>query len=330
VKRLRPYLGVVVGLVLLIALIAQANFSQLVQTLQSGGRDLLWLIPYRSLFFFLYALGWLLLLRPSDPERRASLSYLFWVTTVREAVDRLLPVASVGGSVIGVRLLRWKKLAVAPLSASVIVEIVLTLIASYVFTALGLALLVRLDWGHQFRQVLLVFLATLPVPIVTVLLLRFGGVFARLHAYLPRLIGDRISPTAAASVDGELRASLRRKSALATVALLQLAALVSGAFEVWFAMRLFGHPISAGSAIALESMTQAVRHVAFVIPGGLGVQEAGLVFFGQLLGIGGELALAVSMAKRLREITWGLPALMSWQWAEGRRIHRMVADETEC
>jgi putative membrane protein len=330
VKRLRPYLGVVVGLVLLIALIAQVNFAQLVQTLATGGHDLLWLIPYRSLFFFLYAFGWLLLLRPADPERRASLGYLFWVTTVREAVDRLLPVASVGGSVIGVRLLRWKRLAVAPVSASVIIEIVVTLVASYVFTALGLALLVRFDWGHQFRQILIVFLATLPVPIVTVLLLRFGGVFKRLHAFLPRLIGDRISPAAAASVDVELLASLRRKSTLTTVALLQLGALVSGAFEVWFALRLFGHPISAGSAMALESMTQAVRHVAFMIPGGLGVQEAGLVFFGQLLGIGGEMALAVSMAKRLREVTWGLPALLSWQWAEGRRIHRMVPDETEC
>ncbi len=329
-KRLRPYLGVVIGLALLIVLIAEANFTQLVQTLQTGGRELLWLIPYRGSFFFLYAVGWWLLLRPTDPERRASLWYLYWVTTVREAVDRLLPVASVGGSVIGVRLLRWKKLAVAPVSASVIIEIVLTLIASYVFTALGLALLVRFDWGHQFRQILVVFLATLPVPIVTVLLLRYGGVFERLHAYLPRLIGDRIPPAAAAGVDVELRASLRRKSTLSTVVLLQLAALLSGAFEVWFALRLFGHPVTAGAAIALESMTQAVRHVAFMIPGGLGVQEAGLVFFGQLLGIGGELALAVSMAKRLREITWGLPALMSWQWAEGRRIHRMVPDETEC
>jgi putative membrane protein len=329
VRRLRPYLGVVVGLVLLIALIAEANFAQLLQTLHTGGRDLLWLIPYRGSFFFLYAIGWLLLLRPTDPERRASLPYVFWVTTVREAVDRLLPVASVGGSVIGVRLLRWKKLAVAPVSASVIIEIVVTLIASYVFTALGLAVLVRFDGGHQFRQIWVVFLATLPIPIVTVLLLRFGGVFERLHSYLPRLIGDRISPAAAAGVDFELRAALRRKSTLATVGLLQLAALVSGAFEVWFALRLFGHPISAGSAIALESMTQAVRHLAFMIPGGLGVQEAGLEFFGQLLGIGGEMALAVSMAKRLREITWGLPALMSWQWAESRRIHR-ARTENEC
>ena len=100
---------------------------------------------------------------------------------------------------------------------------------------------------------------------------------------------------------------------------LQFAALLSGAFEIWFALRLFGHPVGVETAIVLESMTQALRHLAFVVPAGIGVQEAGLVVFGHVLGIGGELALAVSMAKRMRELLWGLPSLLSWQWCEGRR-----------
>jgi uncharacterized membrane protein YbhN (UPF0104 family) len=70
----------------------------------------------------------------------------------------------------------------------------------------------------------------------------------------------------------------------------------------------------------LESMTQAMRHLAFVVPAGLGVQEAGLIIFGHALGISSELALAVSMAKRIREVLCGLPSLISWQWLEGRRL----------
>jgi len=80
--------------------------------------------------------------------------------------------------------------------------------------------------------------------------------------------------------------------------------------------------VLAGTALALESMTQAVRHLAFVIPAGIGVQEAGLVLFGHALGIGSELALAVSMAKRMREVLCGLPSLVSWQWLEGQRLQR--------
>jgi hypothetical protein len=71
-------------------------------------------------------------------------------------------------------------------------------------------------------------------------------------------------------------------------------------------------------------MTQAMRHLAFMIPAGLGVQEAALMLFGHVLGISGELALAVSMAKRIREVLCGLPSLLSWQWLEGRRLHRVM------
>jgi hypothetical protein len=67
-------------------------------------------------------------------------------------------------------------------------------------------------------------------------------------------------------------------------------------------------------------MMQAVRHLAFFIPAALGVQEGALMLFGQAFGISPELALAVSMAKRMREILCGLPSLLSWQWLEGRRL----------
>jgi uncharacterized membrane protein YbhN (UPF0104 family) len=89
-------------------------------------------------------------------------------------------------------------------------------------------------------------------------------------------------------------------------------------------LRLFGHPIAISSAIMLESMTQAMRHLAFVVPGGLGVQEGMFVLFGHVLGISSELALAVSMAKRLREVLCGVPALISWQLAEASRLRTAV------
>jgi putative membrane protein len=297
----------------------------MLQTLGLAGWRLLWLIPYRTLFFLLYAIGWRNLLRPYDPERRAGLGYLLWVTTVRDAIDRLLPVASVGGSLAGVRLLRWRGLAAAPVSASVIVEILLTLIVVYLFTAMGLLLLIHLSaTGHEYRRLLLTFLLSLPIPAVTALLLRYGSLFERLESLLRPLVGASVMAEGAASLDHELRACLRRGWTLLLAGTLQFVAFISGSFEIWFALRLFGHPVGASAALALESMTQAMRHLAFIIPAGLGVQEAGLVLFGHVLGISGELALAVSMAKRMREVLWGLPSLMSWQWLEGRRLHRLM------
>jgi len=69
-------------------------------------------------------------------------------------------------------------------------------------------------------------------------------------------------------------------------------------------------------------LSQAARHIIFVMPAGLGVQEITFVALGQLLGVSGEAALAVSLAKRMSEILYGVPALLSWQWVEGQRLLR--------
>jgi len=312
---------------LLIALVLRADLAAMLQTIGSAGAPLLWLIPYRSLYFLLFAVGWLCLLRPYDPQHLAGLGYLFWVTTVREAIDRLLPVASVGGGVVGVRLLRWRGLGGAAVSATVIVEIVLTLIVSFAFTAIGLCLLLeRNATGEQFRHLLLALLISLPVPAVLVLLLRYGSVFARLQRFLAPLVGANAMVGGAVSLDHELRASLARWRSMLFAGVLQFAALLLGSFEIWFALRLFGHPVDVSTAVILESMIQAARHLAFMVPAGLGVQEATLVLVGHALGISSELALAVSMAKRIREVLCGLPSLLSWQWMEGRRLHEHIRD----
>jgi putative membrane protein len=319
--RIAAYIGAVLGLALLITLVVRADFAAMLQTFGLGGWALLWLVPYRGVYFLLYALGWFSLLRPYDPKRRAGLGYVFWVTTVREAVDRLLPVASIGGGVVGVRLMRWRGLAAAPVGATVIVEILLTLIALYLFAALGLFLLFDYDQtGEEYRRLVLALLFALPVPVFTALLLRYGSIFGRLQKFLSPLVGAGVRSAGAASLDFELRACFHRVRALFLTGALQLVAFVSGSFEIWLALRLFGHPVGAKAALVLESMTQAMRHLAFVVPAGLGVQEAGLVLFGHALGISSELALAVSMAKRMREVLCGLPPLISWQWLEGRRL----------
>ena len=217
---------------------------------------------------------------------------------------------------------RKRVVAGVPAGATVIVEILLTLMVAYLFTALGMLLLDLSPADQRYHRLLLVFLLTLPTPIVMALLLRYGSVFARLQLLLRPLVGASASSEGAAALDDELRACLRRGWSLLAAGALQFVALLSGSFEVWFALRLFGHPVAISAALMLESLSQAVRHLAFVVPAGLGVQEAGLVLFGHALGLSGEMALAVSMATRVREVLCGLPALLSWQWFEVRRLQR--------
>jgi putative membrane protein len=319
--KLAICIGGVMGLALLAPLLRRADLGALFQLAAAGGFGLLWLVPYRAVYFLLYALGWRRLLAPHDPHGRAGAAYLFWVTVVRDAVDRLLPVASVGGAFVGVRLLRWRGVPGVPAAATVIVEVLLTVIALYLFSALGVLLLLSAALpGPDYRRLALALLLTLPVPALLAALLRYGALFRRLAGLLAPVTGLGALTAGAESLDAQLRDCLRRRGALAFAGGLQLLAFVSASFEVWFLLRLFGHPVGIVAALILESLTQAFRHAAFMVPAALGVQEATLVALGHLLGISTELALAVSLAKRLRELLCGLPALISWQWQEGRRL----------
>lgn len=312
------YLAGLMGLVVLVGLLVHTDVSALPGLWKHAGSGLFWLVPYRLIFFVLYAIGWRAMLRPSDPLGQARFGYVLWVTMVREAVDRLLPVASVGGGVIGVRLMKWRGLAAIPVSATVIVEILLTLFALYLFGAVATLIFLGVDPGEAHRQILAVLLLSLVIPVLSLLLLRYGSAFQRLQRLLKPLVGLTGAETATL-LDANLRACLARVGTLLTAGTLQVIALASASFEIWWALRLFDHPVSATSSIMLEGLTQAVRHLAFIVPAGLGVQEAALVLFGHTLGIGADLALSVSAVKRMREILCGVPPLLVWHWLEARR-----------
>jgi putative membrane protein len=322
--RMLSYLGAVVGLGLLLALALRTDFQALNRLWLLAGWPLLWLVPYRGLYFFLFALAWRPLLKSYDNAGRLGIGYLWWVSALREAIDRLLPVASVGGAVVGVRLLAWRGLARVQVSASVIVEVILTLAASYLFAALSVIWLLKLTvMTSEQSQILTGLAMSLPVPIACFVLLRYGRWFGRLEQLLSAMVGFDASAKRGAMLDLELRAALRRTGVLLEAGLLQFAGMVSASFEFWLVLRLFGHPVDAVTAFVLEGTTQAVRHLAFFIPGALGAQEVGIVLLGGLFGIDAELALAVSVAKRLREVLCGLPALIVWQWQEARHLRRL-------
>jgi uncharacterized membrane protein YbhN (UPF0104 family) len=98
----------------------------------------------------------------------------------------------------------------------------------------------------------------------------------------------------------------------------QFAGLLAECLETWAALRFLGVSIRFSEAVILESLTQAARQFLFIVPAGLGVQEVGLVAVGHVLGIGSDIAIALSLAKRMTRIVFGVPALLAWQWIETR------------
>jgi putative membrane protein len=166
-------------------------------------------------------------------------------------------------------------------------------------------------------------IASLPLPIALFFLLRHGQLFSRLEAFVEKAMGGPSRFTElldGAGLDEEIRTYYGEPLRLAAACTWQLGGFILGSFETWLALQLLGFPITVWDAVAIEAVTQSVRHIIFFVPAGLGVQEGGLVLFGNMIGLPADAAIALSLVKRAREIGFGLPMLISWQWAEARRL----------
>jgi len=320
--------GLPVGIAILIGLVLHEGVGGLLQVIGQAGYVLLWLVPFHALPLLLDAYAWHLLL-----GKRASLMFLWWIAMVREAVSRLLPVAGIGGEIVGIRLARWRVADASGVSASVIVEVMVTMAVQYAFSALGLVLIVAST--HQadaLRTIGLALLLSLPLPVIAVVLLRRGGVFHAIERWAARLLGSDnslLQGIDGKQLDADIDALMSRAGLLFRSFLWQLSGYVIGALETYWALALLGHPVSVGGALAIEALTQAVRHAAFFVPAGLGVQDTAVVLLAQMFGVDREVALSLALVKRMREIVFGCAALVSWQVAEVVRGRGLVRVEVE-
>jgi len=106
---------------------------------------------------------------------------------------------------------------------------------------------------------------------------------------------------------------------------LSLLGWIVGTGEVWLALHFLGSPVGWTEALLLESLGQAIRGAAFAIPGSLGVQEGGYLLLARLIGLPPEAALALSLAKRARELLFGLPGIVYLHFAEKGWQRRRLA-----
>jgi hypothetical protein len=106
---------------------------------------------------------------------------------------------------------------------------------------------------------------------------------------------------------------------------LHLIAWIVGAAEAGVALWYMGHALPWADVLILESVAFALRTATFIVPSRLGVQEGGYVVLGAIFGLTPDVALALSLLKRAREIVTGVPCLIIWQGVETRRLVKRSA-----
>ena len=223
--RLAVRIALVAGLALLIALIAREG-TAILTPLMRAGWVLLWLVPLHALPILLDSLGWRVLIDRAVPQ-----GLLFWIASVREGINRLLPAANIGGELVGIRLLADSGVEGVSAAASVTTEVLLTLVSQYLFVALGVVCLLRLTDTVQLTDDALIGLgASLPLLVLAVLLLRYGSLFERLERLAVRVLGEQSLSFLgqSANLDAAIRRLCADRPRLATAVAWQVTAMVAG------------------------------------------------------------------------------------------------------
>ena len=302
------------GAVWALGTVGMGQIGESLVRLGAPGFALLWLCSAGVLTLLGAAL-----LAGAPGERIVRLPLFVWSRTVREGVSDLLPFSQLGGIVVGARTLIGEGLAPARVYAAIIVDLTTEMFAQLLFTFFSIwwlsGVLLHPGGTRSIRSE-----AWAGAAVATTVALAFALLQRRVLRFAAFLARRMLPGAQAAMADvlDELAAVYRRRGAVAASFLLNLAAWLASAGCAWIVLRLIGARLPFAQVVALEGLIFALRSVAFVVPGALGVQEVGYLLLAPHFGLDAGAAVSLSLIKRARDIAIGLPALLAWQLTELR------------
>lgn len=330
--RITFYLLGFAGAALFTGLLIREGAGQVGGAIATAGWALLAIIAYHFLVpVFLDSLAWWVLFPPAE---RPPLRRIYWMRWIGESVSTLVPSAAVGGDIVRARLAAISGTPVATAAATVLVDLTLGVFTQAAFTMLGVVLLVNATGQKNLVG---------PTIIGTVIgVLGVGGFYfvqrRGMFGFLARMIAKLAnSPEwqslvqSGTELDETVRSLYARRRAAIACCGWTIISLVLNSGEIYIALWALNLHATIANAIILQSMALTIRSAAFVVPAGLGVQEAGYFGVACLLGLFtdtykcGEIGLALSVIARVRELGFGVPGLILWQFVEGRRLLRSRA-----
>jgi putative membrane protein len=307
-----------IGLAVIAGAIFAADPRAVAAAVARVGSASLLVIATRAVSVGLAGLAWWLLF---PPDRRPPARVCVLLRYVREGANTLLPLTQIGGDVIGARLVTFWGIAGTLAAATVMVDVLIQAATQFLYALSGLSVLAARDVDSALVRNLGWALALFVPALGGFYLVQRHWGEALLMKILRRMARGREWAVHGhvGAVFAYLHALYGRRAALAAAFLGHLAIWFIGALEVWIALTAMGYAVGYREAMAIESLAQAARGAAFMVPSAVGVQEGGLVLLCGLFGIPPQSALAVSLIKRAADVGVGVPGLVAWQRLEAAR-----------
>jgi putative membrane protein len=308
-----------IGVLLFAGVLISQDLPAIMATLAHAGWGLFLVALFHSLPLLLDAMAIRVLVEQASGRKPYWDSLL--ARWVGESANSLMPAGQIGGPVLMARHLTQRGMRMQEAAAAITVSTTLQTFAQIVFALIGVVVL-GAQTSHfssvALRTSALIASAFLAVQVGGFYLIQRRGLFGKLTRAVRRFTGNPNWSqwvTQAQAIDMAVEGIYRRNSAVAASFLLSLVGWIVGTGEVYLIAYFLGAPVSWRDALLLESLGQAIRGAAFAIPGALGVQEGGYLLLAPLAGLLPDVGLALSLAKRARELLLGLPGLLYWRVA---------------
>jgi putative membrane protein len=303
------------GVAVFVALLAWQGFGAVASTLMAAGWGLAVVAAFHLVPLVIDAAAIHVLLY----DRRKGHSTMCSALLSRwsgESVNSLLPAGQIGGPLIMVRHLIQRGTPMRSAASAITVSTTMQALAQMAFALIGLAAFGAYATGGELARLRVpafILTVVLALLIAVFYVVQRRGLFGRLMRFASKAFGKRDwskLTTHADAIDTAVRALYQKRRKVAASFALSLVGWLVGTGEVWLALHFLGHPVSWLDALLLESAGQAIRGAAFAIPGSLGAQEGGYLLLAPLVGLPPDAALALSLAKRARELALGVPGIV--------------------
>lgn len=312
-------LGLLAGLALAAALLAGSDLGEIAALLRRAGWGLAAVILFHAVQMVFSALAWRAIAGPMRPQPRFG-EYLL-LRWIREGVNNLLPVAQIGGEFVAARLLQRRAVPLAPAIAGTVADLTMEMLTQILFTLLGLGLLLHTVGGGGLSSTVVSFVLVAVLVAAGFLGAQWFGLALVFEKALMR-IGRTLGWAGTAQVAGLHQALLdcyrRPRRILLAMGWHSISWLLGGV-EVCLALHFLGHDTSLSNGMVIESLGQALKAAGFAVPGALGVQEGGYIVICQAFNLSPEVAIALSLMKRVREVALGVPGLVTWRVLGARK-----------
>lgn len=257
-----------------------------------------------------------------DESRSFKLWQLWRIRQIGEAFNTITPFGTIGGEPVKAQLLKERHgLSFKQGLASQVVGRTTFLMALILFLIPGTALVFLSDFvSETFKQISLWGLIIFSTIIALFFLFQVTGGLGKLTVWAARIFPklEKNNILHQLSVLDSFMTEYYRlyPGRFAKSVAYAFIGWLIGLGELYFTLYFLGHEISFMDLWIIEALAQLVRVGSFFIPLSIGAQEGGLILIFASMGMTGDMGLAVSFIRRIKELIWvGMGLAMGWAMA---------------